>query len=179
MFTLALLVLLMLVTSFPTLAQPEACSALVQQALDITDNVCGAIERNRACYGNVQIEVAPVETAGDFEFATPGDQVALTEINALRLSSMVTPDEWGLALLKVHANAAGTLPGQSITMLMFGDVAIENQGLVQSPTVEVVLSGGANLRGWPGHWFCNPGRSAIRRDGPGRRSQSGRRLAQA
>ena len=35
---------------------------------------------------------------------------------------------WGVALMRIQANLPDTLPGQNVTMLIFGDVQIQNAG---------------------------------------------------
>src|SRR5205085_9355733 len=88
----------------------EACPALVQQALEYTGQVCAATERNQACYGNLQIEVVPQSDVTDFKFNAPGDITDLASIQALNLSGMVTPDEWGVTLMSVQANLPDSTP---------------------------------------------------------------------
>ncbi len=113
--------------SVAILAQDEACPALVQAALAYTDEVCSGIERNQACYGNIQIAAVPQADAVDFAFDSVGDIVDIAAIESLILSEMVTPDEWGVTLMQVQANLPDTLPGQNVTMLIFGDVTLENR----------------------------------------------------
>ena len=108
-------------------AQSAACPALVQRALDTTDQSCAATGGNEACYGNVQIEAQAAPDAETFDFAAPGDRVSLTQIQSLQLSSMVEPDEWGMALLRLQPRLANVLPGQNVTLVMFGNVKIDQQ----------------------------------------------------
>jgi hypothetical protein len=111
------------------LAQDAACPVLVQAALDYTDEVCANTERNQACYGNLQIAAVPQTNAADFEFDSPGDRANLVDIESLVLSDMAVPDEWGVALLQVQANLPDTLPGQNVTLLIFGGVALETHSI--------------------------------------------------
>jgi hypothetical protein len=63
-------------------------------------------------------------------FQSPGDTVEFTDLERLNLSSMNTlTNEWGVAMMRLQAsNLEGTLPGQAITVLLFGNVQIENTG---------------------------------------------------
>ncbi|MBK8022580.1 MAG: hypothetical protein IPK19_14395 [Chloroflexi bacterium] len=63
----------------------------------------------------------------DFVFDAPGDLAQLGAIRTLSLSArLAEAQEWGIALMKVQANIPAALPGQSMTLLAFGDVEMEN-----------------------------------------------------
>ncbi len=153
-FLLCLLILLLSLT-ITLLAQDDVCPALVQTALEYTDEVCSTTERNQACYGNLRVE-AVLNAGADLEFDSPGDRVGIADIQTLNLSAMATPDEWGVALMQVQANLPDTLPGQNVTMLIFGDVTIENQQGQQRSDItkiEVVALDTTNIRTGPGLGF--------------------------
>jgi hypothetical protein len=135
-------------------AQQDACSDLIQQALDFTDRVCNDAGRNQVCYGNILLSAVPVEDAPEFSFEAPGDIADLIYIDALQLSQLESPDEWGVALLRLQANLPDTLPGQNVTVLLFGDVAIENAGEEPPPMLTGTIASNANLRGGPGTNFA-------------------------
>lgn len=143
------LVLVCLLPVFAALAQDEACTGLIEQAVSLVGQHCEATERNEACYGNLQIELTPQENAGELRFAAPGDRVSLLDVQALSLSALTRPDEWGVALLRVQANLPDTLPGQNATLLLFGDVLLDSyeEQLLQ---FEVSSAGNVNLRSGPG-----------------------------
>ena len=62
---------------------------------------------------------------------------------------------WGVALLRVQANLPDTLPGQNVTMLLFGDVAIENAGGTRaSITQRIIANTNLNVRGGPGTTYA-------------------------
>ena len=49
-------------------AQDDTCPGIVSEALEATDSACADVERNQACYGNLQVELAPEpEDMTDFE----------------------------------------------------------------------------------------------------------------
>lgn len=138
---LALIILTLLVlsgcnltqTSEPTSAPPTAttvvqlsCDELVTQALNRANNTCSTLGRNQACYGNnlVQAELQPGASS---VFAATGDIVGVDSIRRLTTAALDEVNQvWGVALLKVQANLPDTLPGQNVTFLLFGDVALDN-----------------------------------------------------
>ena len=124
---LYLVLLALFLVTISLLAQDDECSALVQTALDSVADLCDETGRNQVCYGNIQLEATVVDTAPDFSFEAPGDLADVALIESLQLSVLRSPDEWGIALMKIQANLPDTVPGQNVTMLLFGDVEIENQ----------------------------------------------------
>jgi len=125
MHRITLSLLLALVLTLPTLAQ-DACTTLVQQAIETTDANCADIGRNQACYGNLQIDADPSSEDVELNFDVAGDLANVTDIASLRLSGMVTPNEWGIAMMSIQANLPDTVPGQNVTVLLFGDVELNN-----------------------------------------------------
>lgn len=111
------------------------CPEVVSQALSATDELCEATGRNQACYGHVRLDAQPQQGADDFVFEQAGDRVDVAALQSLRLSPMeVETGAWGVALMRLQASLPTT--GHSdITLLMFGDVQIENA--VQTPPVEL------------------------------------------
>lgn len=131
-------------------AQDESCAILIEQAIEATNNNCSELGRNQVCYGNAQINATPQESADDFVFESGGDIVDASDIQALQLSSLVEPDEWGIAVFSLQANLPDTLPGQNVTVLMFGDVSIENGGALHAPLIEIAVNTNINVRSGPG-----------------------------
>lgn len=107
-------------------AQDSACPIFVREALDLVDQRCDGTDRNQACYGYANIEAEPQEDVAILQFESPGDIEDLALIKALQTSTMAVPDEWGVALLRVQANLPDSLPGQNVTILLFGNVRIED-----------------------------------------------------
>lgn len=130
------------------------CPAIVQLALDATEELCkNEVGRNQICYGNVMVSAEAQDNVSGFAFESPGDIVDLVDVKSLNLSALQSPDEWGIALIKMQANLPDTLPGQNISMLMFGDVSIENEATVATPTVDLNATANANIRSGPGTDF--------------------------
>jgi len=60
-------------------------------------------------------------------FEEPGDLVNVADVSSLTLSPWdETQHTWGISLMKLQANLPATLPGQNVTFLLFGSVAIDN-----------------------------------------------------
>lgn len=133
----------------PASAQSDTCPVLVQDALRSLSDLCAGAARNEACYGNRLIDVVARDEAEGLRFSNPGDVEALAKISSFRLSAMIQPDEWGVALMLVQANLPDTLPGQNVTMILAGDLTIEDRGaaLVR---IEVTSTGNINVRSGPG-----------------------------
>ncbi|MEL6525658.1 MAG: hypothetical protein AAFQ07_08105, partial [Chloroflexota bacterium] len=70
----------------------------------------------------------PVADAS-IEFDNPGDTAAVDDIENLTLSPFESSlTEWGVAVLVLQADLPDTLPGQNVTMLLFGDVDLQTSG---------------------------------------------------
>ncbi len=131
------------------LAQAATCGAMVEQALADVQNDCTATGRNQACYGYVSLQATPREGVADFNFTKAGDLVSVADIDTLSLSRLdTTNNTWGIALMKLQANLPDTLPGQNVTVLMFGDVHIQDASAVSSG-VRVSASAMVNVRSTP------------------------------
>jgi SH3 domain-containing protein len=148
---IGVLFLLILLTATSALAQHD-CATIVQAALAATDQVCNSTGRNQVCYGNVVLQAVPQPGVSDFHFSQPGDLAQVFDVQTLTLSSRLSQNgAWGVALMNLQANLPNTLPGQNVTMLLFGQVEIENAvaSNVQPPTVEVSAASGVNIRSGP------------------------------
>jgi hypothetical protein len=123
-----------LLLSLSAMAQ-EDCPAIVQTALEAVDSLCAETGRNQACYGNLALSAESREGAANLSFEQPGDLANLADVASLTLNAMDAENStWGVALLRVQANLPETLPGQNVTMLLFGDVEISNRGGVSDET---------------------------------------------
>jgi hypothetical protein len=134
-----------------TLAQ-ENCSAIIQAALDATDQQCEAIGRNQACYGNVQLHAEPQAGMAALDFEKPGDRVDIANVSTLILSPWdATESTWGVSLMKLQANLPDTLPGQNVTFLLFGNVTIDNavESNTEPVTFAVTAQASINVQGGP------------------------------
>jgi uncharacterized protein YraI len=123
------------------------CPAIVTAALNTVTETCTGLERNQACYGNVTLTAIARADVADFTFEQAGDVVNVADIDSLTLSSMSLTDEtWGVALMLLQANLPDTLPGQNVTLLMFGEVVITNAVEGEAPEIiEFEVSANANV----------------------------------
>lgn len=140
-----LLFCFLLLFAVPAAAQ-ETCPAVVQTALENTHHTCSEIGRNQACYGHVQLSAAG--RTDDFRFEQAGDIADVAAIESLSLSAMdETSGTWGIALLRLQANLPDTLPGQNVTVLVFGNVQLENA--ITSNEQPGIINASARVRSTP------------------------------
>lgn len=124
--------LLTILIVVPVVAAPD-CPAVVETALATTDALCETTGRNQVCYGNVRVDAQPQPGIVNFNFNQAGDRVPVTALQSLRLSPMeVDSGAWGVAMMRLQASIPSSTP-EDITLLMFGDVKLENG--VQTPQV--------------------------------------------
>jgi uncharacterized protein YgiM (DUF1202 family) len=126
--------------------QSDDCPVLVQSALQATAALCATTNTNEACYGNahLQAQFFPTIDPTTITFAAPGDQIALAALQSLHLSPLdLVGGTWGMSLLEVQANLQTTV--SDYTLLLFGDVQIENEGALTT-TIEVTASKNLNVR---------------------------------
>ncbi len=148
------LVMIFAALAIPVSAQDggdEACTELVTSALNLSREACDGTGRNQACYGNIILEVEPQPGINNLEFEERGDVADVESVRTLQLSSMNNQtDEWGVAYLQLQANIPDE-DAQNVTLLLFGDVGVENAvELTPDPvTIEVTATSNANVRGGP------------------------------
>ncbi|RMF81080.1 MAG: hypothetical protein D6737_06075 [Chloroflexi bacterium] len=108
-------------------AQQSGCPVIVQNALALTEQICSVTGRNQVCYGNINITSQPQPNVQNFVFNAPGDITNITDIQNMTLSRLdEATNVWGVALMRLQANLPGTLPGQNVSILAFGDVQFQD-----------------------------------------------------
>jgi hypothetical protein len=106
-------------------SQGQSCPAIVETALEAVEEVCADAGRNQACYGNVKLSAQPKTGVESFDFDQQGDLVNVADVAEMALEPLnETAGTWGVALMRLQANLPDTLPGQNVTLLLFGDVSI-------------------------------------------------------
>ncbi len=146
--------MVMLIASVGLLAGPGgalaqmgegACPVVVETALLMVERLCGGAMRNQVCYGHVLLEAEPQPGVESFTFAGLGDIADVAALRRLRASPMdAGTGQWGVALMRLQADLPDTLPGQNVTVLLFGDVDVTNAGGTPvTATVEVTVQSGA------------------------------------
>jgi len=142
--------LFLVVTPFVAYMQGE-CAAFVKEALAATDDVCTDTGRNEACYGHISLSAEPQSDDVPFKFDEVGDKVDVARLSRLSLTPMdVEADVWGVALLKVQADIPDEVKDANVSVLVFGDVQLENA--IPDPvyaTVTVKGPSNANIRRQP------------------------------
>ncbi len=104
-----------------------SCGEQVRQALQAANAACEGVERNQICYGNLAGSVVPRNLSLDLEWDAVGDRLNLNDIAGLTLSPMESETEqWGVAVMAVQASLPDTLPDENVTILLFGNVIIED-----------------------------------------------------
>jgi uncharacterized protein YraI len=146
-FFMIILVSLILAFAPAVLAQTD-CPAIVQTALHTVDDACSTTGRNQVCYGNIFLKATP-QDGTTLAFEKSGDIADVAGLKALQLSSMsLTDKSWGVALMKLQANLPNTVPGQNVTVLLFGNVEIDSN-TVSTAEIDMTAQRGVNVRQRP------------------------------
>jgi len=104
-----------------------SCQALIDRTIQASDNYCGDTTTNTACYGNntLKADLAPDTSQ---RFAERGDIITVNNLRRLSASPLnLEQNEWGIAVFKVVANLPRSLPGETVTMVVFGNATLDNQ----------------------------------------------------
>lgn len=104
-----------------------SCQALIDRTIQASDNYCSGTNSNTACYGNntLRAELVPNTTR---RFSERGDIIAVNQLSRLSASPLnLDLNEWGIAVFKVVANLPRSLPGETVTMVVFGNATLENK----------------------------------------------------
>jgi hypothetical protein len=134
----------------------ETCGAVVQDVIDLSIRSCNALDRNNACYGNPL--VSAIGRGDNFTFEQQGDTADLPQIQSITTTPFnPAAYTWGIVLMRLQANLPDTLPGQNMTIVLYGDVTLENDVAEDNPAA-VTLTGtpqnAINLRSGPGTDFA-------------------------
>jgi len=104
-----------------------SCQALIDRTIQASDNYCGDTNSNTACYGNNTLKAELAPNAAQ-RFSERGDIIPVTELRRLSASPLnLENNEWGIAVFKVVANLPRSLPGETVTMVVFGNATLDNQ----------------------------------------------------
>ncbi len=115
-------------------ASPQSditCQELIDRAMQASGDYCDQVGSNQVCYGNNTLS-AELNSGG--AFGQEGDVVSVADLRRLAASPLnLASEEWGIAVFKVLANLPRSLPGETITMVVFGNTALDNpSGNLQS-----------------------------------------------
>jgi len=104
-----------------------SCQALIDRAIQASGSFCDETDSNNVCYGNTTIkaELVPNVTR---RFSERGDIVEVNELKRLTASPLnLDTNEWGIAVFKIIANLPRSLPGETVTMVVFGNATLDNE----------------------------------------------------
>lgn len=106
--------------------QPSTCEELLGKAMDASYRGCQTIGSNQICYGNFDVN-AQLAAESVARFASLGDTIPINQLVTLSTAPMdLSQNIWGIAVFKLQANLPGTIPGQNVTFLVFGDTGLYN-----------------------------------------------------
>jgi len=121
--------LVLLLVAVPSIVAQQ-CLSIVTDALEMTQNACTSTARNEVCYGYNSVVALPNVNPNAFKFEEQGDIVPLDDIAAMQLSPFDEDnEEWGIVVARLQAQLPDTLPGQNVTVVIFGEVNFQNQGV--------------------------------------------------
>ncbi len=108
------------------------CQKLIDRALTASSNLCNKIGSDQACYGNNTVSARLVPGSG-LQFSAPGDIIGVNQIESISASVLnPTLNQWGIAIFKVISNLPRSLPGETITLVVFGNTTLENSGSLET-----------------------------------------------
>jgi hypothetical protein len=109
------------------IAQRNAsCQALIDRAIQASDSFCGETGTNKACYGNTTLQAELVPGTTD-SFSERGDIIAVNALSRLTASPLdIEGMQWGIAVFKLITNLPRSLPGETVTMVVFGNATLDN-----------------------------------------------------
>jgi len=108
-------------------ARNASCQALIDRTIQASDSYCGETASNTACYGNNTLRADLAPNASQ-RFSERGDMISVNELRRLSASPLnIDRNEWGIAVFNVIANLPRSLPGETVTMVVFGNATLDNQ----------------------------------------------------
>ena len=112
--------------------QQANCQVLIDEAMQAAGTSCDKLGGNSVCYGNFTIQSKLVPGSTD-PFSQRGDIINIRELQQLSASPLnISNHQWGIAIFKVMANLPRSLPGETVTLMVFGNTTLDNQ----SPSLE-------------------------------------------
>lgn len=119
------------------IAQKEAgCQVLIQKAIQASGDYCDNTDTNNVCYGNTTIQAELVSNVSK-RFSERGDKIKVNELKRLSAAPLdIGSEEWGIAVFKIIANLPRSLPGETVTMVVFGNSTLDNTSNNDSGALE-------------------------------------------
>ena len=108
------------------------CQILIDEALTASDKSCDKVGSNQVCYGNNTVRVDLIPGASQ-PFTKRGDIVEVDQVQRVSAAPLnTTINEWGIAIFKVMANLPRSLPGETVTVVVFGNTTLENANSLET-----------------------------------------------
>ncbi|MEZ0395346.1 MAG: hypothetical protein ABWK53_02770 [Anaerolineales bacterium] len=102
------------------------CQRLIEQAMQASADLCERIGPNQVCYGNDTVE-AELVPGDNLSFSQRGDVIQVQDLVRLSASPLdLAQQKWGIAIFRVTANLPRSLPGENVTLVVFGNTSLEN-----------------------------------------------------
>lgn len=125
-------------------SQEDTCPTLERAAVSEARIWCNETQTGEACYGNSPVSA---DTEG---FQAAGDRVLLNEVGSLTTTSDTENNLYGVSLLRTLAYAPDAWAGQSVTLVLLGDVMLTNAAeAVPHEVVTISAAQGVNVRALP------------------------------
>lgn len=151
------LLFVLFISTAVSIAQEMDCPAMVETILATAGDSCAELGRNQACYGNQLVDAQGFDAEPVSAFVAAGDTVGIHTIASLSTADFdANNNTWGIALLSLQADLPDTLPGQNVTIVIFGDTQLSNQVIPADQlvsTLPATSTGAINVRGGAGTNF--------------------------
>lgn len=132
-----LLIVIIFFTGIVVSHAQEDCGINNTVVIEEVERECRNVGANEVCYGNNEVRAVPRAGVTGLDFTNPGDRSSVSNILSLNLSALNTgTSTWGVAQMRLLVSqASGT---QDVTMLLFGDVELEN-AVEETDGIDVVV----------------------------------------
>jgi hypothetical protein len=107
--------------------QQANCQVLINEAMRSAGTSCDKISGNSVCYGNFTLQ-SQLVSGSTASFSQRGDIIMIQDLKQLSASPLnIGNHQWGIAIFKVLANLPRSLPGETVTLMLFGNTTLDNQ----------------------------------------------------
>jgi len=129
---------------------PQSCQPIWDKIEHQMNGVsCNDLGANSACYGNQRLQTEFRLFTAPPQFSKPGDVAALDRFQAISAQPLdMTRQEYGVAVLSMEARVPGTLIGDLVTFILYGDSHLDEE--LNGGTIAVANT---NVRELPAFYF--------------------------
>ena len=107
--------------------QQANCQVLIDEAMRSAGTSCDKISGNSVCYGNFTLQ-SQLVSGSTASFSQRGDIIMIQDLKQLSASPLnIGNHQWGIAIFKVMANLPRSLPGETVTLMLFGNTTLDKQ----------------------------------------------------